>query len=583
MAVASLEKLIRFVSTLLERHRAIRGPRHTDQSLVYAEALLQQARYQNTLEQLPRQIVVIGPTQSGKSTVVNLLLGTDVAEANTLAGFTRHGQGFSSIELNDEMSGTIADCLPGLKQQPVTELSEHDLSAYSLSSVDGSHSIAPNQPLIVWDTPDFDSVNSSTYRTVVPRLCALADVIVLALSAEKYADQTVWQTLRLIGRINRPLVACLNKTNAETEVRLLSSLSSKFEGEAIEVTQVLGLHYHSDVSVSAMLAREDTKALRDSVHQILSQAPAKRSVKEIKPFFDDNWAAWTADLKTEYRAEKYWTQMLDKGAQETLELYQRDYLQNPDYGDTIQRAIVRLLELLEVPGAASAMMHARSILTWPVRKVTGYFSQQIPSARSKVDHEVTVLNEATGHFLNQLQREAGELSALDETGNREWWSAKLKQLRDQSQQHSEKVTTLIENHQAAFEPEIKAAADRLYAHLEKHPAKLNGLRTARVTADAAGVVLVLKTGGIGVSDLFLTPAILAFTSMLTEGAVGRYMQTIEDELKRAQVESVETHVIAPLKKLLGDDAEQMNSERLYGIAEQQMLDAEQALEELINE
>src|SRR5262245_42828444 len=49
----------------------------------------------------PLHIVVVGGAGSGKSTVVNFLLGSNVAEANPQAGFTRHpvayadGQGIS--------------------------------------------------------------------------------------------------------------------------------------------------------------------------------------------------------------------------------------------------------------------------------------------------------------------------------------------------------------------------------------------------------------------------------------------------------------------------------------------------------
>src|SRR5438105_1045858 len=44
----------------------------------------------------PLHIVVVGGAGAGKSTVVNLLSGTAVAEANPQAGFTRHPVAYTS-------------------------------------------------------------------------------------------------------------------------------------------------------------------------------------------------------------------------------------------------------------------------------------------------------------------------------------------------------------------------------------------------------------------------------------------------------------------------------------------------------
>ena len=48
---------------------------------------------------------------------------------------------------------------------------------------------------VLWDTPDFDSIDSATYREGVIRTIALADIIILVVSKEKYADQSVWDIM----------------------------------------------------------------------------------------------------------------------------------------------------------------------------------------------------------------------------------------------------------------------------------------------------------------------------------------------------------------------------------------------------
>jgi len=85
-----------------------------------------------------------------------------------------------------------------------------------------------------------------------------------------------------------------------------------------------------------------------------------------------------------------------------------------------------------------------------------------------------------------------------------------------------------------FEPEIELAAKKLYEQLQSQPALLNTLRAARATADAAAVALAVKSGGLAPADLVLAPAMLSVTTLLTESALGRYLDTVKEDLKRRQ-------------------------------------------------
>ena len=55
-----------------------------------------------------------------------------------------------------------------------------------------------------------------------------------------------------------------------------------------------------------------------------------------------------------------------------------------------------------------------------------------------------------------------------------------------------------------------------------------------MTTDAAGVALAVKSGGLAPADLVLAPAMLAVTSLLTESALGRYLDGVKRELKQQQ-------------------------------------------------
>jgi len=104
-----------------------------------------------------------------------------------------------------------------------------------------------------------------------------------------------------------------------------------------------------------------------------------------------------------------------------------------------------------------------------------------------------------------------------------------------------------DNHQLLLKVETERAARALYKKLEEQPATLNSLRAARVTADAAAVVLAVKSGGLGAADLVIAPAVLSLTTMLTESALGQYMKKVQQDLKRYQKKSVSSMVNRKLK------------------------------------
>ncbi|MCK5871974.1 MAG: 50S ribosome-binding GTPase, partial [Methylococcales bacterium] len=64
------------------------------EQLIFAEAFMRKGALLEADFKLPLQVVVIGPTQAGKSSVCNLLLNNNLAGVSALAGYTVHPQGF---------------------------------------------------------------------------------------------------------------------------------------------------------------------------------------------------------------------------------------------------------------------------------------------------------------------------------------------------------------------------------------------------------------------------------------------------------------------------------------------------------
>ncbi len=180
----------------LSRFLARLADKHSDADAVFSLRLAETAL--DTLEREPPPVAalaVVGPTQTGKSTVVNIIAGGRYVETSPLAA---HTQRASVLALN-----TSGEALP---------------ETYPMDPTLAPRTVESDAPAcLIWDTPDFDSNASRVYRQQVARVCARVDLVVLVLSKEKYADQSVWTVLETLAPLEVPVVICLNKCDIEVD------------------------------------------------------------------------------------------------------------------------------------------------------------------------------------------------------------------------------------------------------------------------------------------------------------------------------------------------------------------------------
>jgi hypothetical protein len=569
------------VSLIRQRHESVLGAagagprarRLADNlaSLRLAEAALEKARLNRELPGHPLQIAVIGPTQSGKSSLVNLLLGQARAQVSPLAGYTVHPQGFplnTGDPAWDWLDGYFADyrrCLPG-------ELPTHGYGHFALDApIEQPARRLP--PAVVWDTPDFDSVDAADYRNAVLRTAALADVIVLAVSKDKYADQSVWDTLRLLEPLGQPTVVCLNKLDAGSGDTLVRSLREKWRAA----------RWDRPVGIATLPWVEDADgALPAAEGQALLGLLAEACEIVDRPGLDArarelvgiHWAGWTAPVREELAAREAWRQAVDAALEEALAIYRRDFLEHPHHYETFQRALAELLALLEIPGLAGGMVAARKILTWPARQIARL--GQSLRGKENLGQETAVLNRTLEHLFIHLGQ-----AVLDKGGGDEamasFWRALGGELREERKRGETARAAALARHVEGFRPEIERTARQLHDKLREQPAVLNTLRATRATADAAAMGVALHTGGIGVQDFIIAPAILSFTSLLAESALGHYLHKAEAELKARQFGETRRLFEEALRPVLLGLPKRLNPQGRFNIPAETVAAAEELL------
>lgn len=583
---AAFRRLHAFVRELLEATtRSCGDESAAPASLLLAEAAL---RYGPLARRpRPRQIAVVGPTQTGKSTLTNLLIGLPLAQVSPLAGFTVHPQGFCRLEPAADREWT-AELFAGWTRRDPNELHRGELKAWSL--VDAStagltaRSESPNamRNCVVWDTPDFDSLAAQGYRSGLFEVLGLADAYVFVLSKEKYADLAAWRILRLVAGLRRPLVVCVNKVPEEHQSLIEASLSDRLSREGgPAAAQVVSLRVHrAEGGIPA--DAPDARALLHAVGQVCAAGDPSVGATGALSFVREHWADWTAPLRREHAARDAWRELVRSSLGGCVEAYRRDFLEHPQRYDSFRRASAALLAMLEFPGLGTALGQVRQVLTWPARQVWRATKELLAPRRDgsvsrAANVESQVVSDVLDDLLASLTREAARRADAT-TAEAPFWRLLLRGLTGGGGELRDAFAAAANEHTRRIDAEIRAAAGEMYESLRQRPALLNTLRAARATTDVAGVALAVKTGGTGVNDLIFAPAMLAFTSLLTEGVLGAYVNRVASRLKARQLESVRSDVLdSVVEPALWRVAENLHGEGILGVSRAQLAAAEAAL------
>lgn len=573
------------------------------QSLLLAEAAIRHALPGPDRDHRPAQVAVIGPTQTGKTTLVNLLLGYPAGEVSPLAGFTVHPRGFW-ITARPGSLEWAARLFPGWRQCEPAQLSRDDFEAYSLTQAapppvveglfeHGESTAATLPPCVVWDTPDFDSLAARQYARGVLEVVALADLYVLVLSKEKYSDLSVWHLLELIEPLRRPLLICVNKLTPDAEETVIRSLRERLaqRGRAWGDVPVVPLPYDAELAAGRGSGPPTlAPRLRAAVQLRLDQATESSGTPGatlrdagVRSLLRKHWDAWLAPVRAEHDALAEWGRIVQAAGKRFIKVYARDYLDHPQRFDSFRRAAIELLDLLEIPKVGGFVARARRVMTWPARQVIAagraWWDDRRPAPDSlhSLGAEAAVLVDTLDALLAGLQRDVVRRCS-PATPAQAVWLALERKLRDEQDRLRQVFEAGIRAHHEQVCREIHDAANRLYADLQRQPKRLAVLRTARATIDVGCLLLAVKTGGLTPLDAVFAPATFAVTSLLMESVAGLEMGREARRLKAHQREAVRTDFVrGTLVRELSGLAADLDSAGLFATSTEQLRAATAAL------
>ncbi|KAF3978294.1 MAG: GTP-binding protein [Methylococcales symbiont of Iophon sp. n. MRB-2018] len=566
--------MLEFIQLLNQRYQALRTSLNNNdprclifqqriEQLFLMEAFIRKGILIDSDSKTPLQIAILGPTQTGKSTISNLILNSHNAGVSPLAGYTAHPQGFCYQTTLSQRQG-LQSFYGRFQQVLQSELNKQRYDCYSLTESNEKTNLLPD--CVFWDTPDFDSIDSADYREGVIRTIALADIVVLVVSKEKYADQSVWEMMSTIESFHQPSIICVNKLIAGNEEIIIRSLKDKWlQARTDELPPVIPLYYQKQTAMPVWPASENKLFF-----QLQKKVSLKKHFAYEQEILNKYWNSWLDPIIIEHEMVKTWHALVDKNIEQIIQEYQRDFLDHPHYYNTFQNALIELLNLLEIPGISRVITKTRRVLTWPIRKIFGIGRKP----KSALSQEEAILAQLGEHLLIQLADQLLEKIDTDGKQNK-WWNDCYCRVRQQRNAILEDYQQSINQYCTTFQQDVDATANKLYHKLAEHPIILNSLRATRASTDAAAMALMIATGGIGVHDLVITPAMLSITSMLTESAIGSHLKGVKNELKQHQMEVVKKDLfIACLKHSLSLIPVQLSETSGFNISIEQVQQAE---------
>ncbi|WP_246388810.1 ABC transporter [Corynebacterium incognita] len=151
--------------------------------------------------------VVGGSTGSGKSTLVNGIVGTPVTTPGVIRPTTRQPVLVAHPDDTDWFNS--GEVLPGLAREQGDPGANPSATSLRVVSTD---SITPGLALL--DAPDFDSIDDRN-RELAGQLLAAADLWLFVTTPARYADNLVWNFLNDAAARNIEVIVVLNRVDED--------------------------------------------------------------------------------------------------------------------------------------------------------------------------------------------------------------------------------------------------------------------------------------------------------------------------------------------------------------------------------
>jgi hypothetical protein len=498
----------------------------------------------------PLHIAVVGGAGAGKSTVANLLTGVPAAEANPQAGFTRHPIAYTSA------NGTLTwpahlGFLGPLQRLAQPAPANLDADVYQVRRVPADAGLGLLERFIVWDCPDMTTWAATGYVPRLLEVAGLADVIVYVASDERYNDEVPTQFLRMLLQAGKPVIACLVKMKEADAPGLVAHFQREVLGQlppgAVACLPIPALTPEQLADPVGQASRFRVPLLNQvAVLGEPAVAARRRTVRWAAQYLLAAQERLLGAVREDLAALQAWREVVHAGQVEFDRRYRREYLTSEKFR-RFDEALVRLLDLLELPGIGRAVSNTLWVLRTPYRLVKGLVVKALSRPEGASLPEQPVLEQALAGWLDLLRKETARRAGSHPVWAHieEGFAGGLADLaRDRFHQG-------LRNFRLGLADEVDRTARAIYEDVEKNPAILNTLRGGKFTVDMAAILAAVATGGTHLAwDFLLVPVAASMTQQLVELLGKQYVDGQREHARNRQQALVTQYVSGPLAEWL---------------------------------
>jgi energy-coupling factor transporter ATP-binding protein EcfA2 len=499
----------------------------------------------------PLHIAVVGGAGSGKSTVANLLSGALAAEANPQAGFTRHPVAYTSTNGPTSWSGHLGFLGP-LQRLAEAGPASLDADVYQVRRVpDDPTTFSLLKDCVIWDCPDMTTWAATGYVPRLLEVSGLADVLVYVASDERYNDEVPTQFLRLLLETGKPVVVCLTKMRPAEAPALLAHFQKEvLAGLPAGVVGTLTVPHLTPAQLADPFRQAPQYRIPLLNQVVVLLRPAERARRRAV-----QGAAWylqamqerlTGSARKDVAALESWRAVVQAGQAEFEGRYRREYLHSEKFR-RFDEALVRLMELLELPGVGQVVSKTLWVLRTPYRLVRDFVSKALARPDAPPVPEQPVLEASLDAWLDLLRKEAarhGETHPL-------WQHISDGFAGNLAESARERFRQGLRAFQLGQADEVDRTARAIYEHLEKNPALLNTLRGGKFALEVASLTGALITAGTHLwVDAIIAFVVPSLTQQLVEWFGKAYVENQRELARQRQQALLSQHIATPLAEWL---------------------------------
>jgi hypothetical protein len=498
----------------------------------------------------PLHVVVVGGAGAGKSTVANMLAGAVVAESNPQAGFTRHPIAYTSATGPINWAAHLGFLGPLTRlTQPSPSSLDEDVYQVRRVGTDPS-SLDLLREFVVWDCPDMTTWAAESYIPRLVEAAGLADVVVYVASDERYNDEVPTQFLRMLLQTGKPVVCCLMKMREADAVELVEHFKKEVLGTLPDglgkgVVGVLAIPFLSPQQLADPV-REAPRYRIPLLNQVavLGNPPVgarRRSVLGATRFLSRHQDALVSVARRDLLALQHWQALVQSGQQEFEQRYQREYLTTEKFRG-FDEALVKLIELLDLPGVGQVLSGALYVLRTPYRLLRGWVGKAVARPEMPGRPAEPILEDALSGWMDLLHRESARRAGehpLWEHLNKGFHSGRFPEAA------REQFTSDYRAFQGQLSAEVQRTARSIYEDLQKKPALLYTLRGSKFALDAAAIGGTIAAGP-GWWDIILVPLVASVTHQLVEMMGKTVVDNHREQTRQRQQALMHEHLAGPL-------------------------------------